>query len=145
MQQFKDSADRDWSVEVNVAAVKRVRSMLGGLDLLDPKVFNRLADDPVQLVDVLYVLCKPQADEKGITDEQFGRSMAGDALGRATDALLQEIVDFFHGGKRLVMSKVLQKSKTLLDAATAAATEKIESLTLADLMKSSGGLPGSPE
>ena len=93
MRTFKDNAGRTWSLTLNVWTVKKVRDLLA-VDLLDlgesgnkPGLLVRLISDPVLLVDVLYVVCKDQADAAGITDEQFGRGIGakeGNAVSPAT-------------------------------------------------------------
>ena len=99
MKTFTDNASRDWVIEINVASLKRVKG-LTGTDLIalavsmDTSVAERLASDPILLCDVLYAVSKPQADERGVSDEEFGRSMAGDAIESATVALLEDIVGF---------------------------------------------------
>ena len=112
MKAFTDSQGRSWNVVVNVSAVKRVRD-LARVDLLDVAngdLLSRLADDPCLLVDVLYVLCKPDADTKGITDEDFGRSMVGGVLDAASSALIGELLDFFPIALRIgAMAKVVRK------------------------------------
>ena len=99
MQSFTDTTGRAWCVSVTVATVRRVKQLLN-IDLLqvaldEGKLLTRLADDPVFLVDVLYAVCKDQADAAAITDEDFGRAMAGDVIGAATQALLESLADFF--------------------------------------------------
>lgn len=96
MKLFKDNTGREWTVAVNVAAIKRVRSLLDVnlLEVIEGKLLERLVRDPILLVDVIYALCKPDADAAGITDEQFGTAMAGDAIDAATKAILEELVDF---------------------------------------------------
>jgi hypothetical protein len=115
MKTFQDNAGRTWSLAINVAAVKRVKDLLGVdlLTVLDGKLLEELAGDPVKLCDVVYVLCKPEADAKGISDEQFGQAMAGDALEHATTAFLEELVGFFPQGRRTVLSRTLAKLKQL--------------------------------
>ena len=54
---------------------------------------------------------------KGITDEDFGEAMAGDAIEHATTALLEEVIDFFPEAKRMVMQKILSASRRFSDAA----------------------------
>lgn len=99
MKTFTDNAGRDWVIEINVASLKRVKG-LTGTDLIalavsmDTSVAERLASDPILLCDVLYAVCKPQADERSVSDEEFGRAMAGDAIESATVALLEDIVGF---------------------------------------------------
>ncbi len=97
MKTFKDNAGRTWNIDVNIAAVKRVKSLLG-IDLIgvvEGKVLDQLVINPVIMCDVVYAICKPDADKQNIDDEKFGCAMAGDVLGHATEALLQELVDFF--------------------------------------------------
>ena len=86
MQTFRDNAGRTWTVAIDVAAIKRVRSLIGYdlLAVLDGTGTQALVSDPVLLVDVLYALCRPEADRLAVTDEDFGRSMAGDAIEHAT-------------------------------------------------------------
>jgi hypothetical protein len=99
MKTFKDNADRTWTIVVHVTAVKRCRALaevdLYGLVNDGLQGLGRLLGDPVALVDVLYVLCKDEADKRGVTDEDFGRAMAGDAIEHATKAFLEELTDFF--------------------------------------------------
>lgn len=109
MKSFTDNKGRTWTLEVTVATVKRVRALcrveLNSIVELDKnnkpsaELLERLSSDPVLLVDVLYAVCKPQADKLGITDEDFGEAMAGDAIEHATTALLEEVIDFFPEAK----------------------------------------------
>ncbi|MGD9128691.1 MAG: hypothetical protein PVH19_15045 [Planctomycetia bacterium] len=119
MKTFKDNADRSWTITINVAAIKRVRSLLDVnlMEAVEGDLLERLATDPILLCDVVYVLCKPEADNQGVTDEQFGQAMAGDAIEHATTALLEELVDFFPLAKRRVLQKALTKLKTVEEKA----------------------------
>ena len=121
MKTFTDNTGRTWTLSVTVGTIKRVRALCG-VDLANiitmesgktPNVglLERLAADPVLLVDVLFAVCKPEADAKGITDEEFGRAMAGDAIELAATALLDEIIDFFPEAKRKVFRKILDASR----------------------------------
>lgn len=100
---FTDAGGQRWVVEINVTAIRRVKRALD-FDLLDaigsPEQFQRLYLDPFLLCDLLYCLCKSQADELGVTDEQFGTGLAGDALERATDALVAGLASFFPNRRR---------------------------------------------
>ena len=68
-------------------------------------------------MDVLYAVCKPQADKLGITDEDFGEAMAGDTIEHATTALLEEVINFFPESKRMVMQRILSASRKFSEAA----------------------------
>ena len=120
MQTFTDNAGRTWTVAVNVDGIKRVRSLLSInlLDVLDDgcKLLAELHDDPVLLVDVLYCLCRPQADTQGVSDEEFGRAMSGDALLHASKALLEGLSDFFPNARqRAAMKELLSKTDKVVE------------------------------
>lgn len=53
----------------------------------------KLVSDPVQLADVLYCLCKVEAEARQVSDEDFGRGLAGDAITLAADAFVEELID----------------------------------------------------
>ena len=128
MKTFADATGRDWTIEVNVQTVKRVRGLLN-VDLMDAlggDLIERLLGDPVLLCDVVYCLCKPQADDIGITDEDFGRAMRGDAIGSATEALLEELVDFFPPEKRVLLKKALGKLERFQEAAIELAHKRLD-------------------
>ena len=153
MRTFQDNAGRTWTVTVNVDAVKRVRSLLDVnlLEVVDGKLIERLAADPVLLCDVLYALVKPDADARQVSDQDFGRGMAGDAIDLATTALLEELVDFFPQGKRRLLQKALAKLKDWEARALGAAERKLDSPelearfenALRSIGDSSGGSPAS--
>lgn len=120
MRTFQDNAGRTWTVTVNVDGIKRVRSLLqvNLLDVLDDgcKLLADLHDDPVLLVDVLFCLCKPEADAQHVSDEEFGRSMSGDALLHAANALLEGLSDFFPNARqRAAMKDLVAKTNTVVD------------------------------
>lgn len=131
MRTFTDNAGRTWDIIINVASIKRVRGVLG-IDLyalIDDgcKPLGELVADPVRLADVLYCLCKEEAEKKGVSDEDFGRSLYGDAILRAADAFLEELIDFFPdprtraslrkliaAGKKIA-ARLLDHAETVLD------------------------------
>ena len=117
MRTFKDNQGRDWSVQFTVGTIKRVRELLG-VNLVsiadgDPAgdvINTRLQTDFEFIVDVLYCVCKPQADELGVNDIAFGESLGGDSLGDAQRALIEELVLFFpNPSSRRVIEKRIQR------------------------------------
>jgi len=129
MKTFTDNSGRSWSVTINVGAVKRVRDACGVnlLDAVGGALIQQLIDDPVLLADIVYCLVKDQADAAGITDEQFGRCLAGDAIDSATAAVLEELVDFFPLRRRTVLRKALEKAKALEAMGIEAASKYLDS------------------
>ena len=136
MKTFTDNAARAWTIQVNVDALKRVKSLLDVdlMEAVDGKLLQRMLDEPILLCDIIYALCKPQADAAGVTDEDFGRAMAGDAIDNATQALLEELVDFFPQRRRALLTKVLDKLKKLDSLALATVTDRIEKIDLDKVM-----------
>lgn len=153
MKTFNDNAARSWTVQVNVDAIKRVRDLaqVNLLEVVEGKLLERLISDPILLCDVIYCLCKPEADSKSVSDVDFGRAMGGDSIDGATTALLEELVDFFPQAKRRVLAKALAKLQKLQTAALAAVETRLDSpeldrqmaARLAQLENSSGSAPES--
>jgi len=132
MKTFVDNAGRTWTVAINVDAIKRVRDLVDVnlLEVIEGKLLERLIGDPVLLCDVIYSVCKPEADAKsagGVTDTDFGRAMAGDAIDGATTALLEDLVDFFPQGRRRVLAKALAKLRKFETAALSAVEVRLDS------------------
>ena len=137
MKTFTDNANRSWNISVTVDAVKRVRSLLD-VDLTEAaagKLIQELSDNPVLLCDVIYCIIKPQADEKDISDEDFGRAMAGDAIDQATTAFLEDLVNFFPSRKKEMLAKVLVKLKNLEAIADEVVHRRLESPKLEAQMR----------
>ena len=121
MRTFKDNSGRTWTVELNVHQMKRIRARLG-VDLVNVialdaggkvkvDLVDRIANDPCLLVDILWVCVEEEAKAAGVTDEQFGRSLAGDSIETATAAFLDELVDFFPGARRLFLKKAVDLAR----------------------------------
>ena len=100
---------------------------------------------------MIYIVCKPEADQNKITDEQFGRAMAGDAIEHATGAFLEELVDFFPEAKCQVLRKALEKYKKAQSLAIEIMNKRLDNLemekqvesVLRNTSDSSGSLPES--
>lgn len=150
MKCFKDANGREWAVEINVGQAKRVRASLqvdlpalvaGRADGL-----GELLDDPIRLVDVLYVLCRDQAQKAGISDEQFGCGLGGDTLAQATDALVESLVDFFPDPKRReVLRKLMAAARSIQAATLTELTERLDADPKFLLVASSGSSGVPPE
>ena len=129
MKTFKDREGREWLIDINIASIKRVNDLLD-IDLLKlegNELVERLIADPCTLCNVVYVLCMEQAKQRSISDEDFGRAMAGDAIDDATTAVLEEFVAFFPARKRPVMQQALARIKQIETAQLEAATRIVNS------------------
>lgn len=117
---FTDTAGRIWSTGIDTTTIKRVRSLLG-IDLmtfLEGELMGQLMSDVVLFVDVLYAVCKPEADARGVTDEQFGQAMSGEVLQAAEEALAEGLFTISHPSRREASRTVWEKAKALRDRAT---------------------------
>jgi hypothetical protein len=158
MHSFVDNAGRTWVIAINVAAVKRVRGLVG-IDLyslIDDgfKPLSELVADPVRLADVLYCLCKDEADARNISDEDFGRALYGDAITMAADAFVEELIDFFPDARtrtslrkvvaagRKVRGKLLDHAETVLDQLDPEAEAQKLIASFGSSPGSSGSTPG---
>ena len=155
MKCFTDNAGRSWTIAINVDAIKRVRGLVDVdlLEVIEGKLIDRLIRDPVLLCDVVYAVCKPEADQKGVSDEDFGRAMAGDAIEQATGALLEELVGFSPSPRdRANLGRVLEATRRVMDRARdlveqrldSGELERISEQALERAMSSSGAVLESP-
>ena len=134
MRQFKDNAGRTWTVDINVATLKRVRGLTGVdlMQVIEGTLIEKLIRDPVLLCDVVYAVCKPEADAAipRVSDEEFGKSMAGDAIEAATQAVLDELISFCPSPRdRANLGRVLQATNRVLDKARDLTEKRIQTLT----------------
>ena len=116
---FTDSEGREWEVAITVGIIKKVRQKYS-LDLADAfdfdlkgqaknDVLQKISDDPVLMIDVLYCICEEQAKARNITEIAFGELFStGEMMENAVNALLQGLLRFLPPQRRLVMEKILQ-------------------------------------
>ena len=148
MHTFRDENGRQWTLAVNVASVRRVRS-LAGIDLPglfgdEMKPLAALLSDPCKLVDVLWVLAAKQAAAAGVTEESFAEGLLGDSLQAATEALLEELVDFFPDrARREALREVLTKGKEIGARLAARAGETVRSLNPEEIAEALASRPRS--
>jgi hypothetical protein len=133
MKIFTDNAGRTWTIAIHVTAVKRCRALLSVdlYGLVDEGFvgFSKLLSDPIALVDVVYVLCKDEADKLGISDEDFGRSMAGDAIERASVAFVEELTDFFPDPRvRTGLKKAIAAGRKMTDLMMEEMTTRLDGI-----------------
>lgn len=132
MATFKDNQDREWVLRLDAPTIRMVRNELDGLNLadLEGKTYEKLVADPVLLVDTLWLLCKDQAKAAGIDDLSFASRIVGDAIERASDAMLESIADFFPTKKREILHALAKQQREVRELGLQAALEKITDPTL---------------
>jgi len=95
---FTDATGERWTIEITVAEIKQLRTLLS-LDLLaimddQGQMLKRLASDPVLLVDVISVLLTEQITKRGLDERSFAARLVGEGLSNAMDALMDSIANF---------------------------------------------------
>ena len=111
MAKFKDADGREWAVRVDVTGVRHVREIDVDLGDISKAADNMLlfANDPCILCNVLFVLCEDQAKARNVSDEDFGRLLAGDVIYEATVALEEATINFFPPQKRSLLQRLRKK------------------------------------
>jgi hypothetical protein len=129
MQIYKDSEKREWKVVVNVGTAKAVKEALS-VDLFNIYIddANKLFSDPILFVNVLYVLCRKQCEDRKMTDEEFGAALTGDSLEEAANALLTEVANFFPSARAAVMLKLKAKAEVRAEKLQTKAMEMLDAL-----------------
>ena len=149
MHTFTDTRDRHWEISLTLGAAKRVRDLLG-INLLepeagDPPLLTRLGTDPILLLDVIFCIVKPQADQRNVTDLDFGESLGGDVVLAAQKALYEELIDFFRRSGRADRAQALATQQRVIELAVRRTLTEIETLDLEKAMAKAGlgQTPGS--
>ncbi len=128
---FQDTEGNTWDLALNVATIKRVKS-LTSIDLLaitDSETFIKLLN-PMTLADVLYVVVQPAAEHRQIDSETFGSLLGGDAIDEATGALLEAIVLFSRPAQREALRQSIHRFNELEAEGCEKVIHKIDQVTL---------------
>jgi len=153
MRTFTDNANRTWTLNLTIDAVKRVRALLDvnllELDAGDPPLLTQLGTDVILLCDCIFAMVKPQADAANVSDEQFAAALGGDAILAAQTAFYEELVDFFRRAGRVDLAKAIGVQQRMIDLAVRQIETRIENLDLEAALETTFGrastnLPPSP-
>ena len=123
MKTFQDKNKKTWKIEITVGSARRVKAETG-IDLVNivsvgkegrasSEALEKLIDDPFALVDVLFSLCKPQAKQENVGPEVFAELFDAPAIEAATNALVEEIIDFFPPAKKKAVEKIYRIAQEL--------------------------------
>jgi len=147
MKTFTDSTGKTWTLSLTIDAAKRVKGLLG-VNLLDltagePPLLTRLGTDVILLCDVLYCMVKPQADTAGVTDEQFGSALGGEAILAAQTAFYEELVDFFRKAGRGEVARAVETQRRLIDLTVQRIETRIEQMDIETMLDAALGRPST--
>jgi len=124
MHTFKDKNGDDWDVELTLFGARAIEGYDFGpalhedeevyIDFLPPQedLFQKYLPDPNVCFAMIWVLCKDQAEPRGIKSEyEFARLFNGDTLFAAQQALHKELPDFFPRLKTTLTTLLEQLTK----------------------------------
>ena len=139
MASWMDAAGRTWTFRINMWTCREVKRQTGW-DL--PNILNdglqklgELVADKMELFSVFLVLLRPQLEERGVSDEEFGECLVGDALIGAVEAFQEALADFFPARQAQQLKTLLGKAKAVADALADKADLEIDSLTTSTLIE----------
>lgn len=142
MATFK-AGDREWRVRLTIGLIAQLRTDAKfelGKELEGEDFARALFLDMDRLLDVLWVVCRGEAEAAGLARDQFFAPFGGEELDAASTAFMEAIIDFFQRGRAPAM-------KAKLPGVMAAANAKIGAAMGAEidaLSKSlAGGSPAS--
>lgn len=132
---FVDASGRNWNMFLDYQTILRLRKLDPPVDLLalasenpEAKAFlTRLADDEVFLISVLHDLLEPEIKRRGMTPEEFGAALIGEALDNALDSLIEGIANFSRPQRGAMIRKVWSKLKSSESSLTRQASTMLDS------------------
>jgi len=138
MNVFKDNAGREWTVAITVGSIMRVRETIDVdlLDLVDGKLIEKLLSDPILLCKIIYVVCQPDAEKRGVSGQQFFDAMSGDDIDQATKILIDELVSFSPSPKdRANLRAIADKTNEAMDRGRDLVKARVQSGILDKIIK----------
>jgi len=134
MQIFKDNANRDWTISLNIGTAMMVKDRLG-IDLLqpetgDPPLLTRLGTDEMLLAQVIAALLESQFEFHKVDAHQIYQCFDGQTFARAHEAFYKELIDFFQSRGRHDRAKAVEKQKNMILAGVKAAESNIEKINV---------------
>lgn len=114
MHTFKDNSGREWHLSGNFDNYARVHADTGvrldDIGTEDRKSLVQL-QDTFTLGAVLWSMIEAEANDRGISFEDFRRTLDGTVAEEAYEALLSEMIFFCHPRKRRVLEMAVRKVK----------------------------------
>ena len=107
MSKFQDNKDRNWIIDIRVSTARKVLKETG-VDLLDISSYETVFSSTLSLIEILLVLTKQQRHERGITEDDFVDSLAGDAAVEAVGVLIDGVVEMFPEEQKKMLKIIVQ-------------------------------------
>lgn len=156
MRLFQDNLGREWKIELNITTLnildERVKAYIDkDFDIYDAGSVMEKMKNLRFAANLLFLSCKDSADDRGISDEDFGRALAGESMRNVMDAFVEEYINFFPDPTvqetlRTVVSKESEGRKRLQKAIEANLELMIQNAEkgLANIMRKEFSPPSPP-
>jgi hypothetical protein len=130
MAKFKDNLDREWEIRLDAPTILKIRAEFDSKFMLhdsrEDNTYKRLHEDPVLLCSVIHFICQSQMKATNVTDDDFFENVIGNAIDRATEAMLEAILNFTPLRTRELLREVTARSADLEKQATTMALQKVK-------------------
>ncbi len=94
MAKFTDKQNREWQLQINVAAMRRAKS--AGVDLSMPVTqLREFIMDDVFLADCLWSIVSANASERNVNQDQFDAGFTGPVFEAARTALWEALEEYW--------------------------------------------------
>lgn len=132
MKTFVDDRGRTWAVHITCGSLKRIAAHAGFdiADISNGKAVDLFGGNTTHLLDILWPCVKATAERDGVTYDEFGDGLRGEALSSATAVLKEELLDFFPPSRRALMAKLLARMDKIVGEALQKAAEDIDTVQL---------------
>lgn len=117
---MKDTQGREWLFRFTARTVRE----LAAETHLDTKalegensLLQRVAKDESVLYTVMWITIRPQAQERGVTEDQWFDSLDNDALQAAAKEWVSAYINFSHPARQKVLSRTMTAALTKMERA----------------------------
>ena len=141
MATFYDDAGRDWEIQITPRTMYRLKQLTNGhLDSMGEVVFaepvdlaNAMRNNALSYLDdlypraiIVYLLCKKQADERGVTEGEFLDAMLDEkSIAGMTQALYGAIGESFPNVKMREIARKVMKGEEIIAKAVTVAGDRV--------------------
>jgi hypothetical protein len=125
---FTDTEGREWLLRITCGHTTEILETCG-IDLSISKLakaYEIMSDDLKKFVQVLWILIEQQAEVQGVSPADFAKSLDGEAVSDAMEAIDKAVVNFTPRRMRPAASKIIEAATTLSGDIVAEIGKKID-------------------
>jgi hypothetical protein len=117
---MKDTLGREWTFRFTALTVRDLsrHTGLSTKALSGPNsLLQRIGEDDETLCIALWQTIRPQAEQRGVSEDDWFAALDDDCLQEATKEWLESYINFSHPARRTVLSKIATESRRQIDEA----------------------------